>query len=193
MHGERIPRFQILTLAVLVEGGLIGLATALGWFLDQPALQTFTWDLENAVWGAAAAVPMLLLFLVCVRWPVGPLARLQQVTVKLLRPLFASCSVVELAGIALLAGLGEEMFFRGVLQAALAERLGWWLGLALASLLFGLVHAITPAYAVLATIMGAYLGGVWIAAGNLLAAVVAHALYDFAALLYLVYQPPTRT
>jgi membrane protease YdiL (CAAX protease family) len=56
--------------------------------------------------------------------------------------------------------------------------------------LFGLLHPITPTYAVLAALMGAYLGGVWLASGNLLVPIVAHALYDFIALAYLLAPPP---
>jgi membrane protease YdiL (CAAX protease family) len=194
MHGELTPRrYRVLGLVVLVEGGLGVLALALGWLLGRPPLATWAWAVDAALEGVAACVPMLLLFLVCVSWPVGPLARIKQITRQVIRPLFASCGVIDLAGVALLAGLGEEMLFRGVLQAALADWLGTWAGLAAASLLFGLLHAITPTYAVLATLLGAYLGWLWMASGNLLAPVVAHALYDFVALLYLVRQSPAET
>ena len=60
------------------------------------------------------------------------------------------------------------------------------LALLLASLLFGLAHAITRTYVVLATVFGIYLGWLWTASGNLLVPIVAHALYDFVALSALV-------
>jgi membrane protease YdiL (CAAX protease family) len=82
------------------------------------------------------------------------------------------------------------MLFRGLLQPAIAGLwagpAGVWLGLAGASLLFGLAHAVTRAYVVLAALVGAYLGGLWLATGNLLVPVVAHGLYDFAAILWLL-------
>jgi membrane protease YdiL (CAAX protease family) len=62
----------------------------------------------------------------------------------------------------------------------------------LASLVFGLLHALTATYAVLATFMGVYLGAVWLGTGNLLVVVLAHALYDFAALVYLTRGPQLR-
>jgi membrane protease YdiL (CAAX protease family) len=71
----------------------------------------------------------------------------------------------------------------------LAGWLGPWAALALVSVLFGLVHPITPAYAVLATLAGAYLGWAYLASGNLLVPVLAHALYDFTALVYLLRGP----
>src|SRR5262249_54526611 len=66
---------------------------------------------------------------------------------------------------------------------------GPWLGLAAASVLFGLLHAVTPTYAVLATLMGGYLGGLWMATGNILAPIIVHALYDFVVLYYLLAGP----
>ena len=81
------------------------------------------------------------------------------------------------------------MLFRGLIQGALGRWLGPGPGLALASLCFVLLHPITPAYVVIASLMGAYLGGVWLASGNLLVVIVAHALYDFVALLILLRGP----
>jgi membrane protease YdiL (CAAX protease family) len=130
---------------------------------------------------------MLLLFLLCLTWPVGPLARIRRITDEIIRPLFASCTLLELALLSLMAGVGEEMLFRGFLQRALAQWWGVWLGVAVANVLFGLVHCITPTYAVLATLIGAYLSGWWLATGNLLVVMVAHGLYDFVALVYLVH------
>jgi hypothetical protein len=67
-----------------------------------------------------------------------------------------------------------------------------WIGLAVAALLFGLAHFITPTYAVLAGTMGLYLGWLWIDTGNLLVPITAHAVYDFLALAYLAKIRPGR-
>jgi hypothetical protein len=105
-------------------------------------------------------------------------------------PLLAGSSLFEIAGLSALAGLGEEMLFRGVVQPAIAGLFDppWapWLGLAGASVLFGLAHAVTRAYVILAALVGAYLGGLWLLTENLLVPVVAHALYDFGAILWLL-------
>jgi membrane protease YdiL (CAAX protease family) len=59
-----------------------------------------------------------------------------------------------------------------------------------AGVLFGLVHSITFTYVVLATLMGVYLGWVWLYADhNLLVIVITHALYDFVVLLWLLRGP----
>ena len=49
----------------------------------------------------------------------------------------------------------------------------------------GIMHPITPTYAVLATGVGVYLGVIFLLNENLLVVMLAHGLYDFIALLYL--------
>jgi membrane protease YdiL (CAAX protease family) len=58
---------------------------------------------------------------------------------------------------------------------------------------FGLAHALTVTYAVLAALVGGYLGWLHLASGNLLVPVLAHALYDFIALRLLLRVKPTPT
>ena len=89
--------------------------------------------------------------------------------------------------IAALAGLGEELLFRGVAQRGIEQVSGSGnIGLVAASLLFGLAHPISKTYTFMATLVGLYLGGLLLASDNLLAPIVTHAAYDFAALVYLV-------
>ena len=56
---------------------------------------------------------------------------------------------------------------------------------------FGAAHLITWTYAIIVCVIGAYLGWIYLATGNLLAPAVTHAVYDFAALWFLVafYRP----
>ncbi len=84
--------------------------------------------------------------------------------------------------VSLLAGFGEELLFRGVIQAGLEDLTGVLVGLLLASLIFGLLHAISPAYFLLATLMGLYLGLLYQQTGNLLIPCLVHALYDWVAI-----------
>ncbi len=109
---------------------------------------------------------------------------------RLVVPLFQDASVLELALISLIAGIGEELLFRGLVQDGLATWLGGTVGIcvgvAASSLVFGLAHALTTTYAVLATLVGVYLGILFLLTGNLLAPIAAHAVYDFLALIYLV-------
>jgi membrane protease YdiL (CAAX protease family) len=190
--GPREPtRETVVLLAVLVEGGLLFLAGLLGWVFDYPPLRGLSWNALDALRGVAVAVPMVAVFLVIQAWPVGPLRRLQRFAEDVMRPLLAPCTDLDLVGISALAGFGEELLFRGVMLGVLETWMGWWGALALTSILFGLLHAVTLTYALLATLAGFYLGLVcqWSATPNLLIAVVAHALYDLIALFWLLRGP----
>jgi len=177
--------------AAVFEGSLTPAAIALGWLLGTPPLATvFHFGWRDALLGIAATLPPLGLFWLCLVCPWRPLAEIAKITEETLVPLFRDCRLVQLAIIAALAGVGEETLFRGVVQAAAAQQIGGpygvWLGLLVAAVLFGLLHSITPMYAILAGLVGLYLGGLWLACGNLLTPIVAHGMYDFLALVYLV-------
>jgi len=181
----------IIIFAVFFEGGLAPLSLALGWLLGHRPLETFAWSTRDAIWGVVAAIPLTLMFVAMLRWPIGPLGWVKKFFDTDVAPLLAKSSWSEIALISLAAGVGEEMLFRGVLQAWLSGWLGVAWGLGLASLLFGLLHPISIVYMVIAAFLGLYLGAVWIVGGNLLMVMVTHALYDFAALAYLIRIRPS--
>jgi uncharacterized protein len=180
----------LIVLAVLFEACLAPLAVMLGWLLELPTLGGFSWNFNDVALGLVATVPMLALFLFGQSRPVGPFRSIKRFFDEEARPIFAGCSWSDLALVSLAAGVGEEMLFRGVIQRVLVELLGPWPGWGAASVVFGLLHPITPGYSVIAAIMGAYLGGVWWASGNLLTVMVAHALYDFVALVLILRDEP---
>jgi len=101
-------------------------------------------------------------------------------------PLFKNASLLQLGLLSVLAGVGEEALFRGVLQTWLVQHVGIYPGWILASIAFGLAHYVNRAYAIVATLIGLYLGWLYLVSGNLLLPVIAHALYDFVALIVLL-------
>lgn len=172
--------------ALLVEGSLIAVALVLSWVFDQPPLGEFAVEPSAIAWGIAATVPMLLLFFILRAIPWSILVRLRSIVDRQVLPLFRGWSVWDLASLSLVAGVAEEMLFRGVIQDVIARATGPLWALLIASVIFGAVHTITPAYAVVATLLGLWLGGVYLYTGNLLAAMIAHALYDFLALVIML-------
>jgi len=170
----------------LFEAGLVGVAFGLGWLLNESPLTTMKWDLAGLGLGIAATGPMLLGLVVLTWLPIPALRRMTHLFDEIGRPFFTPYTILDLGVLSLLTGFGEEMLFRGVIQGAVAHKFGIWVALAGASVLFGLMHALTPTYVLLATLAGLYLGGVWVVTENLLVVVVAHALYDFLALVYLL-------
>ncbi|MEE8451429.1 MAG: CPBP family intramembrane glutamic endopeptidase [Thermoguttaceae bacterium] len=190
MEDEVPPLRHFALLAAAFEGGLVVVALGLGWLVGQEPLESFHWSLADAGWGVVATLPPLALFWLCLQCPIRPVKRLVRVVDEMLVPLFRDCRILDLAVISALAGLSEEMLFRGVIQQAVADatpgQAGVWIGLAVAAILFGLAHRITNTYALLAGVIGLYLGAVWLMTGNLLVPIVAHALYDCLALIFLV-------
>ncbi|MFW5926495.1 MAG: CPBP family intramembrane glutamic endopeptidase [Wenzhouxiangella sp.] len=105
---------------------------------------------------------------------------------QVLVPLFRGAPLGAIVLVSVLAGIGEELLFRGVIQDGLALWFGPVPAIVAASLLFGLAHAITPAYFVIATVMGAYLGAIYHLSDNLLIPVIVHALYDWIAIHFYI-------
>lgn len=177
---------------MISEGALLLLAFGLGWLGGVSPVARLRLDFAGAAVGVAAALPMLGLLLWCLRTRWAPMRRLVELVEERLGPYLADGSAGGIVLLACLAGLGEELLFRGVVQVWLAQRTPLWLALAGASLLFGLGHWLSASYAILATAIGAYLGLVFHLSGNLLAPIVAHAAYDVVALFVLARRAPVR-
>jgi uncharacterized protein len=149
-----------------------------------PLLGDLSLESRIAIWSIPATVPLLAAFGWMLRATFRPLAEIRDWLEMAFIPILTRWSWVQVAVISVLAGVCEELFFRSVLQGGLAGLTGPVPALLIASVTFGLFHLVTRAYAVLATLMGVYLGWIWIVSGNLLAPMIVHALYDFAALMW---------
>ncbi|WP_370325720.1 lysostaphin resistance A-like protein [Euzebya sp.] len=79
--------------------------------------------------------------------------------------------------VAILAPVGEELLFRGVLYQALAKRLHGWPALGLSGLAFGLTH-VEPFVIVLTFPLGMVLAWALRRHGTLVVPVVAHAVFN---------------
>jgi uncharacterized protein len=176
-------------MAVLVEGGLALVAVFLGWLFSVPLRAQFPESGRSlaaaAVRGVFATLPMFALFWILVHSQLPSMRHLRQQVEWLIREMFPSGSYAQFAMVALLAGVGEELLFRGVIQSKLVEWTSPVIGVVLASLLFGAAHALSRLYFVLATLIGLYLGWLVERYGELVTPMIAHALYDFLALVYL--------
>ncbi|MDX1947018.1 MAG: CPBP family intramembrane glutamic endopeptidase [Pirellulaceae bacterium] len=188
--------WQNLGLALLVEGGLGGVAIGVGWLLGFWPAIGMGWrspaageQLLAAAWGLAATAPLFAVLLVMDRFPVPRLAQVRNLAVRATRELFPQARWWQFALVSLAAGMGEELIFRGLLQAGLETWIGppagAWIGLVVAALVFGAFHWLNATYALLATLAGLYFGGLLLASDSLWTPIVAHAAYDFVALCYL--------
>ncbi len=186
---DNFDRNTLVPMAIVIEGGLLLLAGIIGWLIGRPVASQFAWNRSQAVVGLIATIPLLGAVWLCLQsnWP--PLARFRRLVETLIVPIFASCTWFDLAVISLAAGTGEEALFRGVVQSSLANHTHVIAAICLTSVVFGLAHAISVEYFVLATLVGIYLGWLWYATGNLLVPMTVHGLYDFVMLLMLTRKP----
>jgi uncharacterized protein len=176
-------------MAVMVEGGLAFVAVLLAWLFSVPLRDQFAplgKPLAIAVArGIAATLPMLLVFWLLVNSKRPMLRELRDQVDWLIHEMFPTASIPQFAMVATLAGVGEELLFRGALQTKLGDWSTPLVGLALTSLLFGFAHALSKLYFAFAVVVGAFLGWLAYQYHDLVAPMVAHGLYDFLALAYL--------
>jgi CAAX protease family protein len=180
MRTQSLERRQFLRLALIVEGGLIVLAWGLSWLLDVPLAPLLGWEPDAMAWGIGATLPLCLLFGAAYWRPLGSYRRIKDFLLESLGPSIAACRWYELLLVAALAGIGEELLFRGVLQTWM-ESWGYIPSLIVSNIVFALCHAITATYIVLAFAMGLFLGLLRDAPAerSLLAPILTHGLYDF--------------
>ena len=190
--------------AVAFEAGLavvaIGIAALLGW--PSPLAPAGRVDRSvgiQLVIGTLAALPMVVAFLLLERRPPGWFSDVRQEATHLAASLFRGAGVAQLLLVSAVAGIGEELLFRGLLIGSVSQGAGIGLpaALVLSSVIFGLAHPISRSYAVVAGAVGLYLGATYLWSGGVLAPIVAHGLYDFVALWHLLRQkndddPPAR-
>lgn len=181
---------RAIATGAFLELGLAALALALGAVAGISPLESLSLSMRATAIGVLATLPLLALFQLAWSSRVAALSKIRRELERLLPELFGDASTVGLAVISLAAGIGEELLFRGFLQAWLESLLGSFSGLVVASAIFGAAHPITGGYIVIAALMGGYLGVLWQASGNLLAPIVTHALYDLLVLRLLLRRKP---
>ncbi|MCL2004698.1 MAG: CPBP family intramembrane metalloprotease [Planctomycetaceae bacterium] len=176
-------------LAVLLEGGLAGVAVLADW-LFRLGLNygVYIWcDRETALQIVLGLLPLIVGYFVLLLLPLEGLQKVDRLVREFYWQYMRNLKLWQLAVIAALAGIGEELFFRGLIQMGLSNALGLdvWLAVLIASLLFGLAHAVTPTYFFLAFVISVYLGFLFVHTGNLFVPIAIHALYDLFVFLYI--------
>lgn len=115
--------------------------------------------------------------------------RSMQDLIQLLHNLFKQFSWFDILLISCLAGIGEELLVRGVLQAWLIEFLNPWSGILIASIVFGLMHNLNKVYVVLTAVLGCLFGLALYLTESILCVIVAHTVYDVLAFFMIVKRP----
>ena len=182
-----------MPLGISLEGGLAIIAILGGWLFGVDVVQQLRfeegWDTSylTSVAGMSVLgiVPMLGLLWLVETHTWEPIVRLRQFSRETLVPMFAEVPVAGLLVISFAAGFGEELLFRGLMQTVFAEWMPMWMAILFSAAIFGAMHYLTMTYAILATLMGCYLGILFYATDQIWVPIISHAAYDFVALCYM--------
>jgi membrane protease YdiL (CAAX protease family) len=172
-------RKRFLTLAAWIQGGVVFFSFLIGWTIHLNPLSLVHWELRGLLFGLAAVVPMLWLY----HFSPG----LRRLAIKSLGESLSLCQWYDLVLLAALAGVGEELLFRGVIYSGLSQ-INPWFALIVSNVAFGLLHALSRNYFLTTTAIGFAMHFLANATGerNLLAPMVAHGAYDFVAFFLLI-------
>ena len=167
--------------ACVFESALILVAVVLGWIANINPFENLYFSELVIVYGVIGTMPLFLLFLVMRQMQSESVVKIKELLFEALGPNFHRYHWTDLLVLAAIAGLSEELLFRGVIQPWMESSWGMTTGLIGSNVIFGLTHAVTPLYAVLAALVGVYLSVSLDYGGdrNLLLPIVIHGLYDF--------------
>lgn len=139
-------------------------------------------SLQNVAYGLLAVIPLAGFLFWFMRTDIKSFSTFRTSQIEFFANLGFRFTLVRILMISLAAGIFEEYLFRGVLQVALYPLIPVSLAILLPNIIFGLLHMRTIIYALLAGVVGTYLGLVFVVTGSLAAAMVCHTVYDIMAL-----------
>ena len=174
--------------ACYFEGSLFLLAIVLGWIVDIDPLEHLHFSEQHVFYGLAGTLPLILIYLALEQMSFASIEKIRLMLLETLVPSLQHLNWADFVILAVVAGVSEEVLFRGLIQPWMENAWGFQTGLIASSLLFGLVHAITPLYMVLAVSISLYLGISldYETERNLLTPIIIHASYDLFAFIMIV-------
>lgn len=170
------------------EAALILAAVFLGWIAGINPFEYLYFSELAIVYGIIGTIPLFLLFRIMEQIQAEPIVKIKDLLFETLGPGLHRYHWTDLLILASIAGLSEELLFRGVIQPWIESSWGMTAGLVAGNIIFGMAHAVTPLYAVLAALVGVYLSLSLDFGGdrNLLIPIIIHGLYDFLAFIALM-------
>ena len=190
---------MVCTQAAFIPIGIV-LASMIGLDLNFSQFRNGNHDSMLWLFGVLSTIPLAIFAIVldAIEEQVPALQDVSEATLRSVynllggsyKPLLALITAVVLGTV---AGVGEEILFRGVLQEMIYQQ-QWTtnynavVSIVISSVVFGLFHAVTPMYVALATIASLYFGTLYtLSNGDLTIPILCHSIYDIGALLYAHY------
>ena len=188
MNEPSIDPDKFFKTACYFESSLIFVAIALGWFADINPFEFIIFNEKAVINGILGTLPLCIIFLALNQQTTQSLQKIRQVLQDTLGPSLVNHHWADLFVLAAIAGISEEILFRGVIQPWLENSWGLMAGLVISGLIFGLIHAVTFLYFIMATAVSIYLGLYldYDNTRNLLTPIIIHSLYDFFAFFVIV-------
>ncbi|MFP6582860.1 MAG: type II CAAX endopeptidase family protein [Candidatus Hydrogenedentota bacterium] len=178
-----LNRSQLIMMTLLIEGLMLVAGVGIALWRDASFWQISSVTSSAVLLGIVSAVPPLVI-IIGISESDTKLGALGRENFGPVIGLFKNVSILDIAFVSIMAGLSEEALFRGALQTFVADHMGIWAALAIISILFGFVHFLSLTYFVFATLIGLYLGILYVWTDSLLVPILSHAVYDFVALVY---------
>ena len=174
--------------ACYFEASLILVAVFLGWVAGIDPFVNIVFSETAIAFGVIGTAPLFLMFLALEKVQGESVVNIRKLLLNTLGPGLHRYHWTDLLILAAIDGVSGELLFRGVIQPWIETSWGISAGLILSNIVFGLVHAVTPLYAVLAALVGIYLGLSLDYGGerNLLTPIIIHGFYDFLAFVALM-------
>jgi len=174
--------------ACYFESALVLVAIFLGWIAEINPFEFIIFSEQALINGIMGTLPLCVIFLALNQITADSLQQIRQILQNTLGPSLVKHHWADLFVLAAIAGISEEILFRGLIQPWIENSWGMMAGLLVSSLIFGLVHAATFLYFIMATAVSIYLGLYLDYDGtrNLLTPIIIHGLYDFFAFVVIV-------
>ena len=180
------PQSEERTFLIVIGGtALMGLAAVgLSFLFKTPLGPQLALDINAVLIGIIATTPLAAFLWWFSNTTLEHFAAFRRSQIKFFSEVGFTFTPRRIALMAIAAGISEELLFRGVLQTWGAGFAPELLVIILTNALFGMMHMRTALYAIIAGLVGMYLGVLYMLTDNLLAPIAAHALYDAVALEY---------
>ena len=124
--------------ACVFESALILVAVVLGWIANINPFENLYFSELAIVYGVIGTMPLFLLFLVMRQMQSESVVKIKELLFEALGPNFHRYHWTDLLVLAAIAGLSEELLFRGVIQPWMESSWGMTTGLIGSNVIFGL-------------------------------------------------------
>ncbi|MDZ4263342.1 MAG: type II CAAX endopeptidase family protein [Pseudomonadota bacterium] len=185
MNKKRDRGFALILLSQLA---IVAVGMFLIWAFSVQTPDAKIGRLYAVAMGTLFAMVTFLLFTLIYRFG-GKFAQALLNDTRRVSGIFSGYSLGHLACVAALAGVGEELLFRGFLQLWLSSHFAIIWAILVASIIFGFLHYLSHAYFISVTLMSIAFGAAYYITDSLLMVMVWHGVYDFIALVVLVKYP----